>query len=156
MGTLNSKMCDVHAPVPSSCQSGEIRAVTGFIDLAVDKGGDLEVDDILNLCPCPAQHVPVDALVWWDDLGDTGAGSIGLTEDGIEEGEDEDSMIAAASVDLSGAGMARLALPTGLLHEPVNYLRKFGMKVTEVTTAGAGKIYMTLFYRAAQSYQEVS
>jgi len=155
MSTINSLMCDVHAPVPSSCQSGEIRAVYGEVDLAVI--GDLVVDDIINLCPCPAQHVPVAAIVWWDDLGDTGAATCGLTDDGSESGEDEDSMIAAATLDFAtAAGMARMTLPTGAQHEPVDYLRKFGLKVTEVSTAGAGKIGMTLFYRAAQSYQEVS
>jgi hypothetical protein len=154
MSTINSRMCDIHAPVPDSAQSGEVRCVYGEVDLAVI--GDLVVADIINLCPLPAGHVPVDALVWWDDLGDTGAATCGLTDDGDEGGEDEDSMIAAASLDFSSAGLARMTLPTGAQHEPVNYDRKFGLKVTEVSTAGAGKIGMTLFYRAKQSYQEVA
>lgn len=150
MAVFDSKMCDIHAPVPSSSEAGELYASYGeylIPALAANAG-------VYNLCVLPAEHVPVDAIVGWAALGTGAKGSIGLTEDTGGTTEDPDAVAADTVGVLAAAGMTRVVNPDFFKIAPVARSRKFGVTLT-AATVDAGKVWMTLFYRAKQSYQEI-
>jgi hypothetical protein len=134
-----------------SCQAGEIRAVYGEYTVPAGAG----IGDRFDLVELPGEHVPVDALLSWDDLGTTGKGNVGITNDPVGDTEDADLVCNDTVAVFTTAGFSRATNPALFTLAPVNNVRKLGLVLTEETTA-AGKVRLTLFYRTKQSQQELA
>lgn len=98
-------------------------------------------NDIVELAPLPADHVPVDAIIAADILGSS---TNDLTYDiGLMSGTPGTSdlnrtvgseLFASATTGNDAAGMARMTAYTGLLITGVNYDRSIGLKVSQAAT----------------------
>ncbi len=141
-------------PVPTAA-GGELIATRFELDLAT---ADLALNAIGQSGILPAGHIPVDVLVDGDDL-DSGAAALVL-QVGIWDGAGANLSTAAA--DGGAHWGVTTAVNTAFLQRltpNVNAMarvaaaqtdRKLGIKVaTAPTTAVAGKVGVTLIYRAA-------
>lgn len=149
MATFNSIMAGDSGNVPSSCQAGEVRATHGTYELA----GTESSSDVINLVKLPAQHVPVDLIFYYDAIGGSAATDVGITADDVGATEDADAFIGAQSI--ATAGFTRADEAAGFQIAPVDNVRKVGLTLT-AAAAAAGTVAVTLFYRAAQTYDEIS
>lgn len=134
----------IPTPVAAGCEVVCCRAV-------IDLTGDLSANDILQMMYLPADHVPVDLIVDSDDLGTTGAVSVGLANadlddiDGAAWLTSGDVATAAAGLRADSAGlraMARCAADKSADRPVV-------IKIATDTTATSGTIGLTLLYRSA-------
>lgn len=150
MTAYYGEMAGNSAPAIASCQAGEIRSVYGAYNLSAA----LSSGDVVHLVKLPAGHVPVDAVLDWDDMGTTGAASLGITADDVGTTEDADAFLSAQDM-ATAAGIARAALQAGFRIAAVNNDRLVGVTMTADTTATSGKIGVTLFYRAKQSRGDI-
>lgn len=141
-------------PVPTPA-GGELVAVRFTLDMAT---GDLAVNTIGQVGVLPAGCVPVDVIVDMDDL-DTSTAAL-VMQVGIWDGSSADISTAAAdggahwgvTAAANAAAMQRLTLNGNAMSRvtPTQADRKLGVKVTTAPTAAqAGKLGITLLYRAA-------
>lgn len=139
----------ITTPVAAGCEIVVCRA-------SFTLAADLAADDIIQMMPLPAGHVPVDLILDTDDLGTTGAVSVGLLKDDLS---DLDTTVSGGAAwltagDVNTAATGLRADATGLramsrcaVSQTAN--RPIGIKIATDTTATAGTIGLTLLYRAA-------
>lgn len=117
---------------------------------------DLAANDLIQMMDLPAGHVPVDIILDTDDLGTTGAVSVGLANAGKT---DIDTTASGGAAWLTGGDVATAA--TGLRADAAGLRamsrcaadqtanRAIVLKIATDTTATSGTIGMTLLYRSA-------
>lgn len=139
----------IPTPVANGCEVVVCRASYAI-------GADMALNDIIQLMDLPAGHVPVDLILDTDDLGTTGAVSVGLLNTGKTDLDttasggaawltNGDVNTAAAGLRADSAGMramSRCAVDN-------NANRPIGIKIATDTTATSGTIGVTLKYRSA-------
>lgn len=137
---------------------------TGVIPMAIPAGAelvafrmaytltaDLAANDIIEMGSLPANCTPVDLILDTDDLGTTGAVSVGLLNSGKTD-ISGDAWSAALDVNTAATGLRATA--AGLLAmsrvAASGVDRPIGIKITTDTTATSGVIGLTLMYRATR------
>lgn len=141
-------------PVPTPA-GAEVLAVTFEIEMAT---GDLAVNTIGQIGVLPAGCVPVEVQVYHDDLDSSTAALV--MQVGIWDGSGASLSTVAADggahwgvTTASTAALSEKLTRNGIALESVvksGSDRKLGVKVTTApTTAVAGTLGVTLFYRAA-------
>jgi len=126
---------------------GEVIAVRGEFDLAVDGIGALVLNDVLQMVKLPAGHVPVDVIVDSDDLDSNATPTIALNVGII--GGDVDAFIKVSTIAQAG-GIARMDDVAGARIASTQTERYVGITVSTAPATGAttGKIGLTLLYKA--------
>lgn len=139
----------IPTPVAAGCEVVVCRA-------SYTLTADLAANDIIELMTLPAGHVPVDIILDTDDLGTTGAVSVGLLNSGKTDLDTTASGGAAwlTSGDVNTAATGLRADAGGLramsrvvADQAAN--RPVGIKIATDTTATSGTIGVTLLYRSA-------
>lgn len=139
----------ITTPVAAGCEVVVCRA--SYVLAA-----DLAANDIIEMQPLPAGHVPVDIFVDSDDLGTTGAVSVGLLNSDKSDLDTTasggaawltgaDVNAAAAGIRADSAGLR--AMSRCAADQSAN--RPIGIKIATDTTATSGTIGLTLLYRSA-------
>ncbi len=117
---------------------------------------DLAIGDIIQVMDLPAGHLPVDIILDTDDLGTTGAVSVGLLNSGKT---DLDTTASGGAAWLTGGDVNTAA--TGLRADAAGLRamsrvvadqaanRAIGIKIATDTTVNSGTIGLTLLYRSA-------
>lgn len=143
MATYTAASATVQFPPATASVAGDIKAVRGEID--VDTA--LALNDVVNLCKLPAQHVPVDFILDSDDLDTNGSPAI-VMKVGIDS--DDDALISSTTVGQAG-GLARMDVVTGLRLAPSDSDRTVFVTVSTGPATGATGVKLggTLLYRAA-------
>lgn len=144
MTTLTAAAATVQQPSITPDGAGEIYAVRGEYSLAAA----LALNDIIEMVKLPVDCVPVDFIIDTDDFDSNGAPtlamSVGFTAGTVAE------FRAAAAVGQS-AGIVRMdSTLVSRIAASETLERTVGLKVTTgpATGVAAGKIGLTLFYRA--------
>lgn len=137
---------------------------TGVIPMAIPAGSelvafrmaytltaDLAANDIIEMGSLPANCKPVDLILDTDDLGTTGAVSVGLLN---SDKSDISGTAWSAALDVNTAATGLRATAAGLLEmsrvAASGVDRPIGIKITTDTTATSGVIGLTLMYRATR------
>lgn len=132
--------------------------VTGIGQVTLNQGdyalaAALAVNDTVELCKLPAQHIPVDFVLDTDDL-DTGGSPAIVVEVGLYDLDqttvvDRDAFILSSTVGQAG-GMARMDNRAGFRIAPADVDRLVVLTVTTGPATGAttGTIKGMLFSRA--------
>lgn len=139
----------ITTPVAAGCEVVVCRA-------SFTLTADLAVNDIIEMMPLPAGHVPVDIILDTDDLGTTGAVAVGLlnaAKDDLDTSASggaawltgADVNTAAAGIRADSAGLR--AMSRCAVSQSSN--RPIGIKISTDTTATSGTIGLTLLYRSA-------
>ena len=133
-------------PAPSATEVGEVKCNQGKYDLTAA----LVVDDVIDLCKLPAQHVPVDAILASDDLDDGAA--LVMKADIYDPVLDSLTPLITNSNIGQAGGMARMNAAGAVALAPVDYDRYLRITVTTGPGTGAtsGAMRGLLMYRAAE------
>lgn len=139
----------IPTPVAAGCEVVVCRAEFAL-------SADLAANDIIQMMDLPAGHVPIDIILDTDDLGTTGAVSVGLLNSGKT---DLDTTASGGAAWLTSGDVATAA--TGLRADAgglramsrcaadASANRAIGIKIATDTTATSGTIGLTLLYRSA-------
>lgn len=139
----------IPTPVAAGCEVVVCRAEFKL-------SADLAANDLIQMMDLPAGHVPVDLILDTDDLGTTGAVSVGLANSGKT---DIDTTLSGGAAWLTGGDVATAA--TGLRADAGGLRamsrcaadqaanRAVVIKIATDTTATTGTIGLTLLYRSA-------
>lgn len=152
MANFKSALCQLmtgYNPPITPSRAGEVLAVRGECSLP----DTLAANDIVELVPLPPGCVPVDAILDADDLDTGGSPSITLTAAIINSGATDivaNTNFFTASTVAQAGGVARMDKATGPRIASSSSTRNVGLKVVAAAaTKAAGKVGLTLFYRAA-------
>ena len=143
MATYTAASATVQFPPATASVAGDVKAVRG--EITVDTA--LALNDVVNVCKLPAQHVPVDFIADSDDHDSGGSPAIVLK---VGIGSDDDALISSTNIAQAG-GVARMDAVAGLRMAPSDTDRYvfFTVSTGPATGATGGKLGGTLLYRAA-------
>lgn len=117
---------------------------------------DLALNDIIEMMPLPAGHVPVDLIVDFDAMGGTAAVAVGVLNAGKTDidvtaasgGGNWSTGLSVAAAGALRADAAGLRAMSRVVADQANN-RPLGIKITTDSTATTATIGLTLKYRSA-------
>lgn len=144
MATYTAEQAKPYWPIINETIAGGLRAVRGVYVLS----GALALNDIIQMCVLPAQHVLVDCILDTDDLDTNGTPTISLS---VGVPGVANALISSSTVGRTG-GVARLDQVAGLrlTASDNDTVVQITVSATPATSATTGTIGLTLLYRPVQ------